>query len=260
MMSSAEIQYFNLIYKIEKEGIVKKPTKGACRSVFGHIITLIPTEVPLLKSRKIYWKGLVGELKAFLADESTVEGFEKYGCNFWGAWANEDGTLSVDYARLLHNFNKVNQLKSLVEGIKDKPDSRKHIISLWDPSSDSKQVPCVLSYQWYVVEGVLEMIWTQRSADVLIGLASDMFSAWLFNQVIALETGLKPGKVVMNLGDAHIYEIHKEKLRDLKRNYLHFNNYKKKDVDYSLTGSLHNFEFSLSNYVSEDSIAFELLT
>jgi len=214
MVSSAELQYLKLIELIKDQGGASHPTKGTCLSIFGHTLILQPEEVPLLQGRKIFYKGLVGELRAFMADETTVEGFKKHGCPFWGAWANDDGTLDVDYARLLHNFNGINQLRDLVYELKKKPDSRKHIISLWDPSSKAKQVPCVISYQWNVENGRLNMIWTQRSADVMIGLASDMFSAWLLNQVIASATGYKAGTVIMNIGDAHIYKEHFEQVDD----------------------------------------------
>ena len=214
MLSRAEEQYKVLITKIVGNGSMKCPTKGATRSLFGYTIQLGPEEVPLLLGRKIHYKGIIGELKAFLANASTQEEFQKFGCNFWGAWSNEDGTLDVDYARLLHNFNGVNQLERVMNSLIDEPDSRKHIISLWDPSSNAKQVPCVMHYQWEVVDGTLNMIWSQRSVDVMIGLASDMFSAWLFNQVIAISLGYTPGVVTMQLGDCHIYESHLSKVVD----------------------------------------------
>lgn len=257
MITLAERQYHRLVEDIMENGNSAKPTKGGCSFVVGKQIELPPEEVPLLQGRKIFYKGLVGELKAFIANERTQAGFARHGCNFWGEWANDDGTLDVDYARLLHDFNNVNQLDRLIDGIQDEPHSRKHIISLWDPSSKAKQVPCVLSYQFIVVGDSLQMIWTQRSVDVMVGLASDMFSAWLFNQVIAASVGLLAGTVTMNLGHTHIYDIHREKVSE------YIDGIWAADLmtpTWSLDGRLYDFEFDLRGYNPDNIVKFELLT
>ncbi len=249
-----ELHYKDLIYDIIKHGHIAYPTKGTVLALTNQRLVIEPEHIPLMTSRRIYWKGLVGELKAFIANESTNEGFEKHGCNFWGAWSNTDGTLDVDYARLLHDFNGVNQLERLLKGLEAKPDSRKHVISLWDPSSNAKQVPCVLSYQFHVINGTLEMTWTQRSADVMIGLASDMFSAWLFNQLIARTVGLEPGRVYMNIGDAHVYREH----ITLAKKYIV--NITKPLPEWSILGNIYDFEVSLKGYDPVENMKFELMT
>ncbi|RKY52357.1 MAG: hypothetical protein DRP93_08275 [Candidatus Neomarinimicrobiota bacterium] len=256
MISSAERQYVQLIELIRTHGFEAHPTKGTTLSIFGGSIIMRPEEVPLLIGRKIYTDGLVGELRAFISNEATVKGFESYGCNFWGAWGNEDGTLDVDYARLLHNFNGVNQLERLIDNLKNKPHSRKHVISLWDPSSEAKQVPCVLSYQWSVQGKKLDMIWTQRSADVMIGLASDMFSAWLFNQLIAKTVGLEPGTVTINIGDAHIYKDHLTGMYDYIDCVWRCENEKTPKVH--LVGDIYDFGFKLEDYAPGKTIKFDL--
>ncbi len=248
-----ETQYRELINKILDTGTLKTPSKGVCLSIFNHSITLQADEIPLLLGRKMYWKGIVGELKAFIANEDTVQGFRKHGCNFWGAWSNEDGSLDVDYARLLHDFNGVNQLERVITSLREKPDSRKHIISLWDPSSKSLQVPCVLSYQWYVEDNTLHMIWSQRSVDVMVGLASDMFSAWLLNILMANTVGLKTGEVHMQLGDCHIYGAHQAGMAE----YLSREIYSKKPCA-MINGDLFDFECSILGYKPEKPIKFEL--
>jgi len=259
MVSEFEVQYAALVGRVLEYGIQKESTKGPSHHIFGYQLELKPDEVPLIQGRKMHPKGIVGELKAFLNNENTVEGFEKHGCNFWGAWSNEDGSLDVDYARLLHDFNGISQLDRLIKGLKSNPGSRKHVISLWDPNSGALQVPCVVSYQWNVADGKLNMIWTQRSADIMIGLASDMLSAWLFNHLIAEAVGLKHGSVYMHLGDAHIYTKHKQGaetyLNDrvpllLNRN-LEATRYL---LDFR---SLQDFDFNLY-YESLDPLEFEL--
>jgi len=257
MISNAERQYMSLVQEIKETGTFKSPTKGRTLSVFHRTITILPDEVPLLQGRRIYWKGIVGELKAFMSNEDTVKGFEKHGCNFWGAWANEDGSLDVDYARLLHNFNGVNQLSRLIGSLSLTPHSRKHVISLWDPSSKALQVPCVLSYQWYVEGATLHMIWNQRSVDVMIGLASDMFSAWLLNKLVAKAVGLKAGVVYMDLGDCHIYEEH---LRLVKR-YIDnvWDDVEMKKPRYHLDfDSIYDFNLIVSDYNPIETMKFEL--
>ena len=256
MLSSAEIKYCKLIERIRLRGIEKSPTKGKTLSVVGHTLTITPTIIPLLQGRRIYWKGIVGEMKAFIENENTVAGFEKHGCNFWGAWANKDGSLDVDYARLLHNFNGVDQLTKIVNGLRYNPDSRKHVISLWDPSSEALQVPCVLSYQWFVDGPILNMIWTQRSVDVMIGLASDMFSAWLLNKIIAEEVGLKPGYVSMHLGDCHIYQDHLPFVDTYIDNVWDDTTIDRPFATYS--GVLHDFEIAINDYNPVEPIKFEL--
>ena len=256
IISSAERQYVQLIELIKTQGFETTPTKGKTLSIFGHTIILQPDEVPLLIGRKIYYKGLIGELKAFIANEDTVKGFESRGCNFWGAWGNEDGTLDVDYARLLHNFNGVDQLKKLMHNLEHHPHSRKHVISLWDPSSMAKQVPCVLSYQWSVQGNKLDMIWTQRSADVMVGLASDMFSAWLFNLLVAKTVGLEQGTVTMNLGDAHIYKDHLPAMHEYIDSVWRCDNLRTPSL--LVGGNLFDFEATIENYQPGKIIKFEL--
>ena len=257
MISSAEKQYFSLIKVIEETGVRRTPTKGPCSAIFGYTITLPPDEVPLLQGRKIYWEGLVGELKAFIANENTVSGFERQGCNFWGAWSKADGSLDVDYARLLHDFNGVHQLKRVINQLENKQESRKIVISLWDPSSNALQVPCVLSYQWSVADGKLDMIWTQRSADVMVGLASDMFSAWLFNRLLAKTVGLAPGKVIMNIGDAHIYDVHRSKIIDYTTELWAKH---RSNPEVHIVGNIWKFGIKISDYNPTNRVKFELLS
>ena len=254
----AERQYVSLINNIRETNYVSYPTKGEVLSVIGSQIVLLPYELPLLSGRKMHWKGLVGEIKAFVANATTNEEFKSHGCNFWGAWANEDGTLDVDYARLLHDFNGRNQLKYLIKGIKQQPHSRKHIISLWDPSSMAKQVPCVLSYQWIVRGNKLHMIWTQRSADVMVGLASDMFTAWLFNMLIARTVGLEAGTVTMNIADAHIYKQHLSDVGSYLQGVMAVDS-EAKEPKIRVEGDIWDFEVFITDYKPAQELKFELL-
>jgi thymidylate synthase len=203
-MKQFEAQYQDLLLDIVANGTAITSRKGDSHQVLGKTLTLDGMEVPLITGRRMYPNGIIGELKGFLNDAQTDEEYRAYGCNFWGAWTGQ----GIDYASLLHDFNGINQLQRTIDTLRNHPGSRKHVISLWDPSSDTLQPPCVMHYQWLVEHDKLHMIWSQRSADALIGLASDMFSAWLFNLLMSKATGYWPGKIYMQLGSAHIYDIH----------------------------------------------------
>ena len=168
-------------------------------------------ELPLLQGRKLYWKGVVGELAAFLRGPKFIEDFQDMGCNYWNAWSDTLGTINVDYGNAWLDFNGVNQLEEVVNSLKTDPYGRRHLISGWRPDKlKTLSLPCChYSYQWYVNnDNELEMIWNQRSVDLAIGLPSDLLLAAVWNILMAQTVGLKPGKLHLMLGDCHIYESH----------------------------------------------------
>jgi thymidylate synthase len=207
-------KYKELIADILRNG-ADRPTRNArTRSVFGRSLVL-PTmadgNFPLITARKIFYKGILGELAAFLQGPQNVADFEKQGCNYWGLWANPEGDLNVDYGNLWRDFNGYDQLATLIDSLTTDPYGRRHIISAWKPDNLSTlDLPCChYSYQWYVTnDDKLDMLWIQRSVDVMIGLPSDMVLAGAFNALIAKAVGLIPGSITMQLGDCHIYEPH----------------------------------------------------
>lgn len=162
-----ELSYINLIKKILDTGIVKNTRNGNTKSIFGEQlkIDLDSSGIPLLQGRKIFYKGIFGEFAGFLRNCKSVECFEKLGCNYWKSWANEDGKLELDYSEQLFNFNGINQLETLIIGLKNNPHSRRHIINLWRPDRlDIINLPCChYSYQFSVNNNKLDMVWVQRS-------------------------------------------------------------------------------------------------
>ena len=243
-----EEQYKYLIQEVRDYGRPIEASKGKALSIPFASIYLNAQEVPLITSRKMYPRGIIGELKAFLKNAKTNEDFVKEGCNFWGAWADKQ----IDYARLLHDFNGIDQLNRTVIGLIEKPHSRKHVISLWDPSSDTLQPPCVIHYQWQVLDGTLYMTWSQRSVDVMVGLASDMFSAWLWNQLMAKATGYQAGPVHMQLSAVHLYDVHNPE-EYLTRKVL------KPEAELELEFySIYDWKASIKNYKHLDAIKYEL--
>lgn len=207
-----EKDYEALIEKILHTGEKKYGRNGNTYSVFGETLTIdLVHGFPLLSGRKIFYKGVFGELAAMLRGPKTIKDFEKYGCNYWKQWAQENGDISIDYGNKWLDFNGYNQLASVIDKLQNNPNDRRMLVTGWDPSNlENLDLPCChYAYQWYVRdESHLDMLWHQRSCDTMIGLPSDIVFAAAWNIMLANEVGLIPGKITMTLGDTHIYEEH----------------------------------------------------
>ena len=212
-MQQFEQDYAKLITKILKNGEVRKTRNGETRSIFGEMLT-IPMNgdhsFPILQGRRMYPKGVFGELAAMLRKPTSLANFEAWGCNYWGLWAKEDGSICVDYGNAWHADGQIERLKN---ALANNPTDRRMIINGWRPHMlDKLDLPCChLLYQFYVRDGkFLDMMWYQRSVDTMIGLPSDIVfaAAWLI--AIANEFGYTPGEIKMSLGDCHIYAEHYE--------------------------------------------------
>lgn len=205
--------YKELGQKILNEGIFQQGRNGRTLSIFGTTMKYdLANGFPLLNMRKIYYKGVVGEFLSFIGDAKTLEEFESNGCPFWKLWADEDGTLRLDYPPR-------EQLGYVIDLIKNEPTSRRILIDLWNPDNRGKLSldPCHTQYQFSVREGRLNMIWTQRSVDFAIGAPSDFILAALYVITIANECNLLPGELTFNFGDTHLYEEHIEQFTKLMR-------------------------------------------
>jgi thymidylate synthase len=197
--------YKQLVREILTDGVQRNTRNGKTLSVFGASIKFDIAKIglPILSYRKIFTKGVVGEFLGFLQDAKTVEEFEALGCPYWKLWADEDGKLELDYPPR-------EQWETLIKGIKKDPSSRRHIINVWNHERlDKLSLPCChFNYQFSVRDGLLDLIWTQRSLDVAIGLPSDLVLSALYLSEVGRRTRLTPGKVTMNFGDTHIYQEH----------------------------------------------------
>jgi len=172
---------------------------------------------PLLTSRRIYYKGVFGELAAMLAGPKHVNTFKKHGCNYWDQWANEDGSINVDYGNAWLDWDGYNQIEETIKSLTENPYGRRHVISGWRPDKLSElSLPCChMLYQFYVGgDNTLSMMWYQRSADMMVGVPSDVVfaAAWLLD--MCRLTGYKPGDIKMVFTDAHIYRPHFDKAHD----------------------------------------------
>ena len=269
MISRYEDGYIALIQDV-KQAQSRKTRNGQTRSLFAgmfYVQELLEGQFPLLQGRKIYWKGPVGELATFLqGDIHNVQQFKDNGCNYWDAWGDENGELFIDYGNAW--LEPVNQVKQVVESLKQDPFGRRHLISGWRPEHIAHlSLPCChYAYQWYVEEWegekYLHMLWVQRSVDVMLGLPADVILAALWNLLMAQTVGYKPGLLSFQLGDIHIYESHmqgvEQYLEQVEAQAEDFN-----PVKYQLNpeATVFNFKpdmFSIAEYNHADPIQFPL--
>lgn len=207
-----EINYKHLIDEIMTLGDLRSTRNGNTKSLFGKSLSFDLQEgFPILTGRKMYYKGVMGELAAMLRGPTCLKDFEDQGCNYWKKWAGEDGTLNLDYGNAWLDYNGVNQLENVIDSLNNNPHDRRMIIDGWRPDKlDELSLPCChYAYQFYVRDGMyLDMMWMQRSADTMIGIPSDAIFAASWIIAMANEVRLLPGQVIMHFGDTHVYEEH----------------------------------------------------
>jgi len=209
VMQKYEQDYMKLINNVMLMGTAKQTRNGATKSLFGQQLKIDMTDgnFPLIQGRKMSYKGILGEFAAIIRGPKCLADFEKWGCNYWKLWADDNGDLEVDYGNAWHADG---QYERLIDKLKNDPSDRRMIINGWRPERlDKLSLPCChYSYQFCVAEGKLSMVWLQRSVDMMIGLPSDFVLAATWLIVLANEVGLDPGEITMQLGDCHVYEEH----------------------------------------------------
>lgn len=263
MPSQYESDYIKLVREILLDGDPRPTRNHPTKAVFGRMLQVHELnwgQFPILQGRKMYPKGVFGELAAFLKGPKTVADFEAEGCNYWKNWADEDGSLRVDYGNLWLDFEGVNQLDNLLHSLSTDPNGRRHIISGWHPGHlATLSLPCChLLYQWFVRGDALDMVWYQRSVDTMIGLPSDVILCAAMNILIAEELKLNPGTLTFMLGDTHIYDSHLASTREyIKQAELMGGSC----PGYLNEGSLYDFNkdsISLIDYEPNNPLNFEL--
>jgi len=218
-MISYEPSYAKLVAKILDEGEVRQTRNAITKSIFGAILEIemsnlmphIENYFPLLQGRQMFYKGILGEFAAMIRGPKHIKDFEKFGCNYWKQWADEEGNLDLDYGNSWIDFNGFDQIEELRYLIKNNPTDRRLIVTGWRPDRLNKlSLPCChLLYQWYIRDNrYLDMIWYQRSADTMVGIPSDVILAAVWNIALAKDMLYSPGKITMIFGDTHIYEPH----------------------------------------------------
>ena len=212
-MQKFEQDYSKLVRAVLDVGVEIPGRNGNTLEAFGTSLKINMRDIkvfPLLQGRRMFPKGIIGEFAALLRRPSHVDDFTKWGCNYWDSWAAFDGSLDVDYGNAWVDFDGIDQIAELKHLLATDPHSRRMIVTGWNPRNlaDLSLPCCHMLYQFNVQGKYLNMIWTQRSADLMIGVPSDVILAALWLIMLANEFGLKPGVITMNFGSTHIYEEH----------------------------------------------------
>jgi len=213
MENNLELKYKKIIKKALSSSTIRNDRTGVgSSSIFKENLSwgLANNRFPIITGRKIYQKIFRTEFDWFINGETTTKRFKNAGVKIWDAWADEEGYLGPVYGHQMVSYNSsgLNQLKSLIDNLKTNPDSRRHVISLWNPLQIKEMAlpPCYHYFQFFVEEGnKLNMFVLQRSGDLLLGIPYDIA---LFSQVllyIAEKTNLIANKVELDIIDAHVY-------------------------------------------------------
>jgi thymidylate synthase len=215
-------QYHKLLAHIVATGIAKADRTGTgTQSVFGYQMRFdLAHGFPLTTTKKLPFKSIAHELLWFLAGDTNVEYLHKHGVSIWDEWADENGELGPIYGRQWRAWptpdgSTIDQITKVVSDIRRDPDSRRLIVTAWNPADVDKMAlpPCHCLFQFYVAKGRLSCLLFQRSADAFIGVPFNIASYALLTLMMAQVTGLAPGEFVHALGDAHLYQNHLEQAR-----------------------------------------------
>jgi thymidylate synthase len=228
-------QYLTLLEDILENGVVKSDRTGTgTRSVFGRQLRYdLQQGLPLLTTKKLHTRSIIYELLWFLRGDTNIQFLQDNGVSIWDEWANEQGELGPVYGAQWRNWPgpdgaKHDQVVSLLEGLKNKPDSRRHIISGWnvaclpdETKTPQENVaagkmalpPCHLLYQWYVAQGKLSGSLYIRSNDFFLGNPYNTCSLAFFTHMLAQQCDLDVGDIIISIGDCHLYNNHLEQAK-----------------------------------------------
>ena len=261
MSDTIDYKYLDVVSKILTQGDKRNSRNGITKSLpFQTLEFDISKHFPLLKSRKIFWKGIAGEYAAIIRGPKHVNDFKEWGCNYWDSWAKPDGSIEVDYGNAWINFNGVDQMANVLDSLLFDPTDRRMVISGWDPSRlEDLDLPCCHhNYQFWSDGKVVDMLWIQRSGDFMVGVPSDMVFASIMLACFANCAVLTPRRIKMVIGDAHIYEEHFDNaLKQINSTF-----YQHKPATWSLDKQENLYSFEPKhlhiNYEHNEAIKYEL--
>jgi len=224
-------QYHDLLKHVLAEGNQKGDRTGTgTKSVFGYQMRFDLSEgFPMVTTKKLHLKSIIYELLWFLKGDTNIAYLKENGVRIWNDWADEEGNLGPVYGKQWRNWNddEIDQIKEVVHSLKTNPNSRRMLVSAWNPSvlpdtskSFSENVannkaalpPCHAFFQFYVADGKLSCQLYQRSADIFLGVPFNIASYALFTMMMAQVCGYEPGDFIHTFGDAHIYDNHMEQV------------------------------------------------
>ncbi|HEX8986453.1 MAG TPA: thymidylate synthase [Rhodocyclaceae bacterium] len=215
-------QYLDLMRHVLENGHDKSDRTGTgTRSVFGWQMRFdLGQGFPVLTTKKLHLRSIVYELLWFLRGDTNVRYLKDHGVRIWDEWADAEGNLGPVYGHQWRHWPKadggeVDQIAELIDGLKKNPDSRRHMVSAWNPADVPKMKlpPCHALFQFYVANGKLSCQLYQRSADIFLGVPFNVASYALLTMMVAQVVGLEPGEFVHTFGDAHLYSNHLEQAR-----------------------------------------------
>ena len=215
--------YEDLLAEVMAEGAQKGDRTGTgTRSVFGRQLRYDLSEsFPLITTKRVHFKSVALELLWFLRGDSNVRWLQERGVKIWDEWADEDGELGPVYGVQWRSWptpdgEQIDQIARVVESLKTNPDSRRHIVTAWNPAEVDQMAlpPCHAMFQFYVADGKLSCQLYQRSADLFLGVPFNIASYALLTLMVAQQTGLEPGEFVWTGGDCHIYSNHEDQVRE----------------------------------------------
>ncbi|MET0546942.1 MAG: thymidylate synthase [Caulobacterales bacterium] len=216
-------QYLSLLSDILENGVRRTDRTGTGTiGVFGRQMRFdLRDGFPMVTTKKLHLKSIVHELLWFLAGDTNVKYLQENGVSIWDEWADERGELGPVYGKQWRTWEApdgrtIDQISNVIEQIKKTPNSRRLIVSAWNPADVDQMAlpPCHCLFQFYVSEGALSCQLYQRSADVFLGVPFNIASYALLVQMIAQVTDLEPGEFVHTIGDAHLYLNHLDQARE----------------------------------------------
>jgi thymidylate synthase len=214
-------QYENFLKYVYENGTLKSDRTGTgTKSVFGYQMRFDLNEgFPLITTKKVHLKSIIHELLWFLKGETNIAYLKENGVRIWDEWADEQGNLGPVYGKQWRSWacpdgQVIDQITDIVKTLKTNPDSRRMIVSAWNPADLPKMAlaPCHCMFQFYVADGKLSCQLYQRSADIFLGVPFNIASYALLTMMLAQVCGLKYGDFVHTFGDAHIYTNHFEQV------------------------------------------------
>jgi thymidylate synthase len=216
-------QYHDLLRLVLEQGRPKSDRTGTgTRSIFGAQARFpLRDSFPLLTTKKIHVKSIIYELLWFLRGETNVRWLQQHGVTIWDEWADAEGNLGRVYGAQWRDWRtpegeSIDQIARVIEQIRKKPDSRRHIVTAWNPAEVDLMAlpPCHAMFQFFVLDGELSCQLYQRSADLFLGVPFNIASYTLLTCMIAQVCDLKPGDFVHTFGDLHLYDNHLDQARE----------------------------------------------
>jgi thymidylate synthase len=217
-----ERQYLELLAQVLERGARKADRTGTgTLSVFGRQMRFgLQDSFPLLTTKKLHLKSIIYELLWFLRGDTNVRWLQEHGVTIWDEWADADGNLGPVYGYQWRRWEapdgrRIDQIAQLLESLRARPDSRRHIVTAWNPADVDRMAlpPCHVLFQFYVADGTLSCQLYQRSADLFLGVPFNIASYALLTLMVAQVSGFAPGEFVLTLGDAHLYSNHVDQAR-----------------------------------------------